>query len=100
MRVEAGRVERLVVTPAAEVDEVLARVAEPDEAAIRRDAILDETLVVSAGLVPAQPDGLVAQREREVRRPEVGRLADVPVGVDDQLASHAATSILPGPSAS
>ena len=86
MGVEARGVALLVVATAAEVLEALAGVAEPDEAASRHDDVLDGALVEAGRFVPAKPDTAIAHRHREVSLPEVGRLADVAVRVDDVLA--------------
>ncbi len=81
--VEAGRVQVLVVAAPAEVVEGLAGVAEPDQAPVGGHAVLHPALVVPGGLVPPEPDPLVAEIRRQGSLPEVGGLANVPVGVDD-----------------
>ena len=95
--VEAGRVQVLVVATLPEVLERLAGVAEPDEAPVGRDLVVDEALVVAGRLVPAQPDAPVAQVRREVAGPQVGGLADVTVRVDDDFVRFAHPSRIPGP---
>ena len=47
------------------------------------DVVLDEHLLGLDVVVPAHPQALLAHRRWEVPFPEIGRLADVPVGVDD-----------------
>ena len=71
--------------PLAEVDEALAGVPEADEATVGRDAVLDEALVEARGLVPAEADALPCEMRRQVRFPEVCRLAHMAVGIDDEL---------------
>jgi len=88
VRVEAGGVQVLVVTALAELDEVLTGVAEADQPAIGRHAVLDEALVVAGLLVPAEADALLPQRLRQPTRPQIGRFADVTVGVDHEVLCH------------
>ena len=54
-----------------EVVERLTRVAEADEPAVGRHAVLDAALVVAGRFVPAQADAAVAHRGGEVVLPEV-----------------------------
>ena len=90
MGIEPGRVALLVVPALAEVLEALAGVAEADETTFGRHRVLDETLVEAGRLVPAQPDPTIPHRRREVPLPQVGGLAQVPVGIDDVLGGRRA----------
>ena len=82
VRIEAGGVEVLVVAAPTEVGERLARVAQADEPAIGRHAVLDEALVVAGRFVPPQADAAVAHRGGEVVLPQPRRFAQMAVGVD------------------
>ena len=73
---------------ATEVVEALARVAESGEAALDDDAILDQAPVVARGLVPTQADALVGEVRGKASGPEVRRLAEVAVGVDDHVVGR------------
>ena len=61
VRVEAGRVQALVVAALPEVVVGLTGVAESDESAVGRHAVLDQALVVTRRLVPPQADAAVGQ---------------------------------------
>ena len=91
--IEPGRVAVLVVPALAEVLVALPRVAEADETTFGRHRVLDETFVETGRLVPAQPDPAIAHRRREVPLPQVGGLAQVPVGIDDVLGAALAVSM-------
>jgi hypothetical protein len=82
VRIEPGGVEVLVVPAPTEVGERFTRVAEADEAAIGRHAVLDEAFVVAGRFVPPQADAGLAHRGGKVVRPEARRLAEMAVGVD------------------
>src|SRR4029077_1423258 len=91
--VEAGRVAVGVAPAASEVGERGAGVAEPDQATVGDAPVLDPGLVVAGVGVPAEPQRALAERRGQSRRPQVRRLADVAVGVDDDVgARHAEDS--------
>src|SRR6185369_17484418 len=89
VRAEAGGVAVGVATAAPEVDERRARVAEPDEPAVGDAPVLDPRLVEARLRVPAEPNAALAERRGERARPQVGRLAHVAVGIDDELPHRA-----------
>ncbi len=95
--VEPGGVAVFVVAALAEVLVALARVAEAYETTFGRHRVLDETLVEAGRLVPPQPDPPVPHRGRKVPLPEVGGLAQVPVGVDDELRRRLARAFRHAP---
>ncbi len=85
--IEPGRVAVLVVPALAEVLVTLAGVPEADEPTCGRHRVLDETLVEAGRLVPPQPDPTIPHRSGKVPLPQVGGLAQVPVGIDDVLGA-------------
>src|SRR5262249_30207782 len=97
-RVEPGRIAVDVAPPATQVDEWRPGVPEADEPAIGDAPVLDPRLVVAGLLVPAQPDAALAEVRRQACGPEIGRLADVAVRVDDELGHgrHSAPARPPG----
>ncbi len=95
--VEAGRVEVLVVAALPEVVERLAGVAQPDEAAVGGQLIVDEALVEARRLVPPEPDPAVLEVRGQPPGPQIRRLADMTVGVDDVLPCGVHTERIPAP---
>ena len=99
--IEAGRVAVLVAHRVREVLVVVhARVREACESHRDPDAVLDEHLLGLDVVVPAHAQALIAHRRWEVPFPEVGRLADVPVGVDDHDVVQSGAHSVPPDSAS
>jgi integrase len=87
-RIEARRIEVLVVHALPEVLEREAGVAEPRQAAVDQNAAFGPAFVPPRFGVPAQGDAILPHGGGQVRAPQVRRFAHVAIGINNEHVGH------------